>query len=394
MTALPPLPASAAPAASAAGPSASSGAGSGGFLEMLLAALPGAAVAAPTTPATPTGTGTPTGLTGLPSEASDATVSRDQDADAETGPQAETEPVLPVPFSATPPVAVTEAVRLAEAPTGTTTDATEPRTDESGGRTFLLPGPVATPQGAALSAPVSLAGVSAASVPLADGIQPDSTTTATTTATSAATTAGATGVPASGAPSATSAPGIDISAMTPVQAVTTAPPIATAASAATATPTAAPPVADQVFGEVSRLVSRGDGTHRLTMTLSPEALGDVRVTLTLRNGEVTVDFAAGDEARRALLESAPELRRLLELTGASESRVTVRDGAGPGAGQAHDGPSTSGRGADEAHRDQDHHAGTRDGENAMDGNHRGPGDTRLPHDPVRSTRAAGLDLTL
>lgn len=378
MTALPPLPASAAPAATAVGPSAS-GAGPGGFLEMLLAAVSG-----------------------------DLDADAEGDPQAETEGQAETEEVLPVPFATTPPApvvatlpsppaAVTEAVRLAEAPALTTTDATgtgtgtEPRTDEPGVRTLPLPGPAAAPQDGALSVPVTM------TTPTDAGADPSLHLVQGASGREIP-TAAAPGVPASPASSASSAPGIDVSAMTPVHATAPALPTASAASAATATPVAAPPVADQVFGEVSRLVSRGDGTHRLTMTLSPEALGDVRVTLTVRNGEVTVDFAAGDEARRALLESAPELRRLLELTGASESRVTVRDGAGsgtaPGAGQAHDGPATSGRGSDDPRRDQDHHAGTRAGENAMDGNHRGPGDTRLPHDPVRSTRAAGLDLTL
>lgn len=213
-------------------------------------------------------------------------------------------------------------------------------------------------------------------------------------------------------PSAPTAPGgaVDLQGLTPVSAPAAASP-ATAGNAATST--ASPSVTSQVFGEVGRLVARGDGTHRMTLTLNPEALGEVRVTLTVRQGEVTVSFAAGDEAQRALLEGAPELRRLLELSGATESRITVRDSSGgPGSQGSHQpqtqsdgqGDSSSGRAADAGGTDgqdadarpgtPDQHARMRDGQPATDGTHRGPGATRLPHDPVTSTRAAGLDVTL
>jgi flagellar hook-length control protein FliK len=174
------------------------------------------------------------------------------------------------------------------------------------------------------------------------------------------------------------------------------------------------PVVSQVVPEVTRLVSRGDGVHRLTMRLQPEGLGDVRVTLTVRDGEVDVRLAAGDDARRALLEGAPELRRVLELAGATEARVLVRDLGGsttPGGQQAWSQPGhqagnqpghqdsstgTHGTGSGDASGrgeggEQDQHARTRGGAAARDG--LTDGATTLRPDPAgRAPR--GVDLTM
>ncbi|MFL6024303.1 MAG: flagellar hook-length control protein FliK [Marmoricola sp.] len=105
-------------------------------------------------------------------------------------------------------------------------------------------------------------------------------------------------------------------------AAASAAPILTTSAVA---PVSAPSVPDQVFGEVTGLTSRGNGTHRITMKLQPEALGEVRVVLTLRAGAVHVRLAAGDEAKAALLEGSPELKQLLERAGATETRIVVRD---------------------------------------------------------------------
>lgn len=202
---------------------------------------------------------------------------------------------------------------------------------------------------------------------------------------------------------------------TPTGPAATAP--ATAAPVVPATTPTAPaegarpvPVVSQVVPEVTRLVSRGDGVHRLTMRLQPEGLGDVRVTLTVRDGEVDVRLAAGDDARRALLEGAPELRRVLELAGATEARVLVRDLAGstaPGGQQAwsqagpqpgHQDSSTGTHGTgggDASGRgeggEQDQHARTRGGAAARDG--LTDGATTLRPDPTgRAPR--GVDLTM
>lgn len=85
------------------------------------------------------------------------------------------------------------------------------------------------------------------------------------------------------------------------------------------------PITDQVFGQVTRLVSRGDGTHRLTLRLHPADLGEVKVVLTVKDGAVDVTLSAGAAARDALREGSPQLRALLELAGASTGQVTVRD---------------------------------------------------------------------
>lgn len=153
---------------------------------------------------------------------------------------------------------------------------------------------------------------------------------------------------------------------------------------------------------MTRLVSHGNGTHRITMTLAPEALGEVRVTLTVRDGEVRVRLAAGDDAQRALVEGAPELRRILELTGATDTRVVVRDlgqpatathsqttsfSADTGANRGDTAATGHGRGGP-----QDQHAGTRDGTTARDGLNDGAHPPR--HEPVRNASSTGVDLTM
>jgi flagellar hook-length control protein FliK len=107
---------------------------------------------------------------------------------------------------------------------------------------------------------------------------------------------------------------------------------AASAPAAAGGPTTAdaPPAAtvtDQVFGPVSRLVSRGDGTHRLMLRLHPADLGEVKVVLTAKDGNVEVTVAAGPEACEALREGSPRLRSLLELAGAGagSGAVVIRD---------------------------------------------------------------------
>jgi len=107
----------------------------------------------------------------------------------------------------------------------------------------------------------------------------------------------------------------------------------------------------QVFPEVTRLSRSGNGTHRLTITLQPEQLGEVRVTLVVRDGTVRVNLAS-EQAKDILAQAAPELRRLLEQSGATDARIVVRD-----AGQTL-ADSTTADAADRRHAD---HAGdTRD----------------------------------
>jgi hypothetical protein len=172
-------------------------------------------------------------------------------------------------------------------------------------------------------------------------------------------------------------------------------------------PVAHVPAVAQVVPEVTRLVSRGNGVHRLTMLLQPEALGEVRVTMTVRDGAVQVHLTGGEDAARALAEGAPELRRVLELAGAGDARVVVRDLAGhqpggPGLPAAGGSAQEASYGADSdtpsspgppggGTGQQGHHARTRGGAGATDG--LTDGAPTLRPDPVTGARQ-GIDLTM
>jgi flagellar hook-length control protein FliK len=153
-------------------------------------------------------------------------------------------------------------------------------------------------------------------------------------------------------------------------------------------------VAGQVFPEVTRLVSRGDGTRRITLQLSPEALGDVRVVLTVRNGEVQVRMSGGEQAQQALLSGAPELHRLLDVAGATSSQIQVGSQSSTSLDQHTPQRDAHGQGA--LHEEHQGHrtAGTRDGDtSARDGAPRGT----HPHpatNPGTRTRTTGVDVTM
>lgn len=191
-------------------------------------------------------------------------------------------------------------------------------------------------------------------------------------------------------------------------------PTAPAAPAAATAPATAPPVAEQVLPEIVRLVNATSTatTRRVTLQLAPEALGDVRVVLSVRDGAVRVSLAAGQEAQRALLEGTPELRRLLESTGVPDPRIVVRDLASasattptttsttpagttgqPGAHADLTGHSSGQEQAGTAGGRGDQHAGTRGGSTARDG------DQDVTPTGVRPTGTAtrahqGLDVTV
>lgn len=163
-------------------------------------------------------------------------------------------------------------------------------------------------------------------------------------------------------------------------------------------------VTPQVFPEIARLVAAGSGTHRVRLQLEPEALGEVRVLLTIRNGEVHVRLSAGDDAQRALLEGAPELRRLLEALGAGETRITVRDlapGSASGAGTTSSTHGPGGDGSGRADHGTDHRDA--DGSRSRHAEPRGwdaPQGTTGEAVPLRpgpagtDLRAAGVDVTM
>ncbi len=221
--------------------------------------------------------------------------------------------------------------------------------------------------------------------------------------------------PTVAAPVAPLDPGAATAASAGVASLAPSAPSAPAAPVADARPV---PAMTQVVPEVTRLVQRGDGVHRLTMKLQPEALGEVRVTLTLRDGAVQVQLTGGEHAARALAEGAPELRRVLELAGAAEARVVVRDLAGqqtataghqqgslgqhagqhpgqqPGTSDQPYGAQGAGGDASAPGRDggqQDQHARTRGGAAARDG--LTDGATALRPEPVRGA-PRGVDVTM
>jgi flagellar hook-length control protein FliK len=101
---------------------------------------------------------------------------------------------------------------------------------------------------------------------------------------------------------------------------------------AAAGPTAGPPVAGQLARSVAVLRGGPDGTHTMTVVLTPEALGPVEVSVTLSHGSVELTLrGAHDHGRAALVDALPDLRRDLEAAGLTCSRVEVdrgnRDGA-------------------------------------------------------------------
>lgn len=166
-------------------------------------------------------------------------------------------------------------------------------------------------------------------------------------------------------------------------------------------------VAAQVFGEVTGLVSKGNGTHRITMTLNPEQLGEVRVVMTVRNGAVHVQMAAGHETRGALLDGSPELSRLLESAGATDTRIIVRDlpalATTPPSATANSPTLNAGHTSDGS---PDQQAGTHADHQAKDGSDHttsrsartegstSPGHASRSNQPVIAARSAGVDLTM
>lgn len=124
-----------------------------------------------------------------------------------------------------------------------------------------------------------------------------------------------------------------------------------AATAPAAPPTTPAPaggaehVTGQVFPEVLRLTTSTEGPSRVAVRLNPESLGEVRVVLTHRRGGLEVSLAGGTEARRALLDGAPELQRLLDALGRGDSRIVVRDLAGQPVAATQQSSSSSGSSA-------------------------------------------------
>ncbi|TCJ00522.1 flagellar hook-length control protein FliK [Aeromicrobium sp. IC_218] len=142
-------------------------------------------------------------------------------------------------------------------------------------------------------------------------------------------------------------------------------------------------VVDQIAPHVTSLAEAGPGVHRLSLTLDPAELGQVRVVLVQRHDEMHVVLSASEGARAALQQGSPELRRLLDAVGLPEARVTITDS---GAGGASD--QRGGQASGESLRDQ----APRTFVPAVSGPVRG--DAVPTRTPVTAAVSAGLDLTI
>jgi flagellar hook-length control protein FliK len=110
-------------------------------------------------------------------------------------------------------------------------------------------------------------------------------------------------------------------------ALATTTPVPTAEPAAPAAP--APPVSGQVAQQVAVLRNGPDGTHTMTVVLTPETLGPVEVQVTLSQGAVDLSLRSATEAgRAALLEALPDLRRDLASAGLTCTNASVDRDAG------------------------------------------------------------------
>ncbi len=139
-------------------------------------------------------------------------------------------------------------------------------------------------------------------------------------------------------------------------------PVAAAVPAEAPAPAASPssPVLAQVTPALARVVTRGDGEHRMMLKLHPADLGEVHLTVTVRGDHVDVEIAAGAQARDVLREGSAHLRSLLESIGRSTGQLVLRDlpvtatsAAGPGAGgPGHEGGGASYAATGDGRRDQ------------------------------------------
>lgn len=160
-------------------------------------------------------------------------------------------------------------------------------------------------------------------------------------------------------------------------------------------------VTNQVFPDVARLMTRADGTQRITLRLTPDNLGEVKIVLTVRDGAVQLDLSASANAVEALRSGAHQLHRLLELAGATSSQIKVVD---PSTGnstttsdsQSQDGFARPGSDSTGRHsRDPDHHARMRDGDTlARDDRTPGAASPLTMPNPESLAPYLGVDVTI
>jgi flagellar hook-length control protein FliK len=117
--------------------------------------------------------------------------------------------------------------------------------------------------------------------------------------------------------------------------VPVAPPVAAGVPATTPAPVREGPVAAQLTPQLAVLRSAPDGSHTMTLVITPESLGPVSVRVTVSGGALDLTLhGASAHGRHALTEALPDLRRDLEAAGLTFSRLEV------GAGGGGDGPGS------------------------------------------------------
>jgi flagellar hook-length control protein FliK len=255
------------------------------------------------------------------------------------GTVAETAPVdaatpdvaTPVPATAVPPPAAAAARAAAEALAAIGIHGLTVETSGSspGGTATAAP---AAPVPAAASAPPDGEGTPAAG-PAPAAAAPSATDVVRALAPgSSGDTAADTGSGAgTGSGDQTGSARTDAVAVTGQAAATAATTAVPRAEAATGT-AAATPVSGQIAQRVAVLRGGPDGSHTMTVVLTPENLGPVEVSVTVSQGTVELTLrGAHEHGRAALLDAIPDLRRDLESAGLTCSRLDVdrgnRDGS-------------------------------------------------------------------
>ncbi|NIJ05337.1 flagellar hook-length control protein FliK [Frigoribacterium faeni] len=219
-------------------------------------------------------------------------------------------------------LAASTGVLVAAGPAGTGTD-TGAGTSSAGtgtapGASTTTPGGApATRAAVATTAAAAAAGANTTSSPASGralgadtGTASPAVTTASTGATTATTTTTTTTTPLS--PSAVPF------AVPPV--APTAPAPATVPTPAAAPPSTPAPLTQQLARPLFSLAAAGPGTHVVTVTVSPEALGPVTVRAHVAGQGMHVEmFAPSDAAREAVRAILPDLRRDLGGAGLQAS---------------------------------------------------------------------------
>jgi flagellar hook-length control protein FliK len=185
------------------------------------------------------------------------------------------------------------------------------------------------------------------------------------------------------------------------------PAVASAPGAPAAAEGGPSPLLDQVTPVLSRMVSAGEGSHRMVLRLHPADLGEVQLTVTVRGGSVDVTMAAGHEARELLAGGSHELRAMLDSIGRTAGQITFKDlpggaqlqqaslglaaGGQPDAGQA---GASYGDPTGNADRDRAGRGGSQRAESGGPREHGGEPDARGPAGMSRVRGDGALDVRI